>query len=102
MMYIPQIALHLYFERIAPRVYRVVAGDLYTAAPHCMVDEAIEILVGEDYFYELEDAYSFMDMKKRERAWFEEMHKHEEDHAAAMIYADYVEEYCNHLSGYGE
>lgn len=54
MMYLPQVTA-LYFERIAPRVYRVTMNDLCTDAAHCMVDEAIEVIVGEDYFYTLED-----------------------------------------------
>lgn len=54
MMYIPQNTA-LYFEQVALRVYRIVMNDLYTTTPPCMVDEAIRVIVGEDYFYELDD-----------------------------------------------
>jgi hypothetical protein len=48
MMYLPQMT-ELFFYRIASGVYRVICDGLMVDAPHGMVDEAIKVLVGDQW-----------------------------------------------------
>lgn len=53
-MYLPQ-STALYLERMKDGNYRVICGEYMTVSPWYMVDGAVEVLVGDDYFYNLND-----------------------------------------------